>query len=90
MEHEIDNLQMVDTGEGIFIEWRTRTDFEYGAQIGDYVKVCLENKIYDRGRIIGISEAGFDMDTGTGLIFKKVSVNYDDVIYIEKLGGFVL
>ena len=85
VEPEIDNLEMVEQDDETWISWRTRTDFEYLASTGDYVKVCLEGRIYDRGRIIGIDGSGFDMDIGVGLIFKKVRAEYVDVIYIEKL-----
>lgn len=85
MERQVSDLDFYEMDGSKYVTWRNLADFEYNAEIGDYVRVVLNFRKYDRGKIIGIDESGFDIDVGAGLIFKKIRVVYADVIDIELL-----
>lgn len=52
------------------VEWCTDSDFEYSAEIGDFVSVCFHDHSQDivRGRIVDIFSEGMSVNNGCGSV----------------------
>lgn len=68
-----------------FIEWRTRSDFEYQAEIGSAVQVFSKTGICRRGVIFDFDEVGFYLQVNARLGSPQVHIAYEDIINIELL-----
>lgn len=68
-----------------FIEWKTRSDFEYQAEIGSAVQVLSKTGICRKGVISNFDEIGLYLRVSPRLGSPQVHVAYEDIINIELL-----
>lgn len=83
MERMICDLRMTKVDGDRFIEWRTCSDFEYRAEIGNAVQVVSKHGGFYRGVISDLDESGLYLRTSIRLGSPQVHVLYEDVIDIE-------
>jgi hypothetical protein len=68
-----------------FIEWKTRSDFRYQAEIESAVQVLSKPGICHKGVISDFDEIGLYLRVSPRLGSPQVHIAYEDIINIELL-----
>lgn len=85
MEYMINNLRMNEIDGYRFIEWQTKSDFDYQAEKGDAIQIFCKNISY-QGILSDFDEKGFYLRTSLLAGVPQTYIMYDDVVNIEQLG----
>lgn len=80
----INNLGMNEIDGHRFIEWQTKSDFEYQAEKGDAIQISCKNISY-RGILSDFDKNGFYLRTSPLIRVPQIHIRYDDVVNIECL-----
>jgi hypothetical protein len=83
MEYMISDLRMNEMDGYRFIEWRTRSDFEYQAEIGDAIQIVSKTNVCYKGVIADFDESGLHLRVNARIGSPQVHIMYKDVIDIK-------